>query len=126
MCDTSDGPRGYLEASVTRTKTAYTLERKTKYLAMCAPIQGLTGISWALKWWDHAAVHGPELGEDRPLLPAPLEGGGWQESPVSVEVGARWLRSWLYRSGQDLESYSAELEFKIWPEQGAQDDPGVP
>ena len=39
---TSDGPKGYLESSVTRTKTAYTLERKTRYLAMCAPVQGLT------------------------------------------------------------------------------------
>ena len=53
-----DGPKGYLESSVTRTKTAYTFERKTRYLAMCAPVQGLTTDSWALAWRELAATKG--------------------------------------------------------------------
>ena len=101
IAGTSDGPKGYLEASVTRTKTAYTLERKTRYLAMCAPVQGLTADSWALAWRELARNQGPTIGVDRPLLPAPVVGGGWQEAPISVEAGGRWLRSLLYRSGQD-------------------------
>ena len=98
---TTDGPKGYLESSVTRTKTAHTLERKTRYLAMCAPVQGLTTDSWALAWRELARNEGPTIGVDRPLLPAPVESGGWQEAPISVEAGGRWLRSLLYRSGQD-------------------------
>ena len=101
IAGTSDGPKGYLEASVTRTKTAYTLERKTRYLAMCAPVQGLTAVSWALAWRELARDQGPTIGVDRPLLPAPVVSGGWQEAPISVEAGGRWLRSLLYRSGQD-------------------------
>ena len=104
VVDTKDGPHGYLEASVTRTKTAYNLERKTRFLAMCATIQGLSQDSWALKWVEIAQAHGPEWGPGKPLLPAPVEGGGWQDSPVSVEVGARWLRNLLRRTGQDASS----------------------
>ena len=107
VVDTSDGPIGYLEASVTRTKTAYNLERKTRFLAMCAGIQGLSQDSWALRWLEVAKEHGPEWGPGRPLLPSPVEGGGWQESPVSVEVGARWLRNLLHRSGQEASSVRA-------------------
>ncbi|CAE7864721.1 unnamed protein product, partial [Symbiodinium necroappetens] len=107
VAETSDGPRGYLEAKVTRTKTAYTLERKTRHLAMCAPINGLTSSSWALKWWDIALEHGPKSGEDQPLLPSPVENGGWQEAPISVEAGGRWLRSLLYRAGVDASAVRA-------------------
>ena len=107
VVETKDGPHGYLEASVTRTKTAYNLERKTRFLAMCAPIQGLSQDSWALRWLDIARVHGPEWGTDKPLLPSPVEGGGWQESPVSVEVGARWLRNLLHRTGQEASGVRA-------------------
>ena len=77
VVDTKDGPHGYLEASVTRT-TAYNLERKTRFLAMCATIQGLSQDSWALKWVEIAQAHGPEWGPGKPLVPAPVEGGGWQ------------------------------------------------
>ena len=101
VVETRDGPQGYLEASVSRTKTAYNLERKTRFLAMCATIQGLGQDSWALKWLDVAKEHGPQWGPGKPLLPAPLKGGGWQEAPVTVEVGARWLRNLLHRAGQD-------------------------
>ncbi|CAE7739579.1 unnamed protein product [Symbiodinium sp. CCMP2592] len=92
-------PHGFLQADVTRTKTAYTLERKTKFLAMCTPIWGLAEKPWAIAWRAIAKDHGPPCGEDLPLLPSPVEGGGWQESPVGVEVGARWLRSLLHRMG---------------------------
>ncbi|CAE7236545.1 unnamed protein product [Symbiodinium sp. CCMP2592] len=98
-------PHGFLQADITRTKTAYTLERKTKYLAMCAPIWGLAEKPWAIAWRAIAKDHGPPCGEDLPLLPSPVESGGWQETPVSVEVGARWLRSLLHRMG--LEPASA-------------------
>ena len=37
-------PGGFVEAKVTRTKSAYTLERKTMYLPMTAPRCCLTGL----------------------------------------------------------------------------------
>ena len=107
VVDTSDGPIGYLEASVARSKTAYNLERKTCFLAMCAGIQGLSQDSWALRWLEVAKEHGPECGPGKPLLPSRVKGGGWQESPVSVEVGARWLCNLLHRSGQEASGVRA-------------------
>ena len=38
--DGDDGMEGFVEASVTRSKTSYSLERKTRYLPMSAPIRG--------------------------------------------------------------------------------------
>ncbi|CAE7216573.1 unnamed protein product [Symbiodinium sp. CCMP2592] len=50
-----DGPRGYLEARVTRSKTSHNLERKTRYLAMVSPIWGLEQDSWAMAWMEAGA-----------------------------------------------------------------------
>ncbi|CAE7867940.1 unnamed protein product, partial [Symbiodinium necroappetens] len=99
---TADGPKGYLESSVTRTKTAYTLERKTRYLAMCAPVQGFTD-SWALAWRELARNEGPTVGVDRPLLPAPVESGGWQEDPSAVRA----------LGTHSMKGYFAELVRKV-------------
>ena len=101
IAGTSDGPKGYLEASVTRTKTAYTLERKTRYLAMCAPVQGMTAGSWALAWRELARDQGPDdwsrpasttgsCRERRVARGAYLCGSWWsvaQESPLQIGAG---------------------------------------
>ena len=48
--DGDDGMEGFVEASVTRSKTSYSLERKTRYLPMSAPIRGLIQTdSWTVK-----------------------------------------------------------------------------
>ncbi|CAE7329656.1 unnamed protein product [Symbiodinium sp. CCMP2592] len=97
-----DGPRGYLEARVTRSKTSHNLERKTRYLAMVSPIWGLEQDSWAMAWMEVAGRAGPAWGPDMPLLPSPTEGGQWQKAPMSAQAGARWLRHLLYRAGEDV------------------------
>ncbi|CAE6964726.1 SLC24A2 [Symbiodinium natans] len=93
------GVRGFLEASVCRTKTAYTLERKTRYLSMCAPVQGLLDESWAIAWMDIAELYGPGWSEDSPLLPAPMAG----EDVATVKLlgthsmkatGLSWAAKW--------------------------------
>ncbi|CAE7799792.1 unnamed protein product [Symbiodinium sp. CCMP2592] len=101
------GPRGYLEARVTRSKTSHNLERKTRYLAMVSPIWGLEQDSWALAWMEVAGRAGPAWGPDMPLLPSPTDGGQWQKAPMSAQAGARWLRHLLYRAGEDVASVKA-------------------
>ncbi|CAE7564327.1 PRSS12 [Symbiodinium sp. CCMP2456] len=86
---------GYLEAQVERSKTSTTLERKTRYLPMVAPIHGVGPGCWGLEWMRLLADHGPVLGAGRPLLPGPMENGQWQNIPLSAEAAARWLRSLL-------------------------------
>ena len=44
-------PEGFIEAKVERSKTSFSLERKTRHLPMVAQITGLTEEnSWALAW----------------------------------------------------------------------------
>ena len=42
----ADSLAGYIEADVARTKAAYTLERKTMFLPIVAPRNGLSGCDW--------------------------------------------------------------------------------
>ena len=81
--DTPDGPArplvGYIEGSVSRCKTAYTVERKTQLLPMIAPRHGVTGLDSSTAWLrvrkEAKVPEGPGL----PLLPAPST--GWQRVP---------------------------------------------
>ena len=64
---------------------------KTRFLAMCATIQGLSQDSWALKWVEIAQAHGPEWGPEWSLLQW-KEGGGkiprsaWKLAPGGFET----------------------------------------
>ncbi|CAE7452742.1 unnamed protein product, partial [Symbiodinium sp. CCMP2456] len=98
---TRDGPKGYLEALVERSKTSFSLERKVRWLPMIAPIYGLLSESWAIAWLDRAELSGPKLGIGRPLLPGYAQDYGWGEVPISAEAGGKWLRSLLYKCGFD-------------------------
>ena len=51
-------PGGFVEAKVTRTKSAHTLERKTMYLPMTAPRCCVTGLDW-FSGWQHAKLVAP-------------------------------------------------------------------
>eukprot|EP00435_Cladocopium_sp_Y103_P070686 s1184_g35.t2 len=94
--DAEDGNiRGYIEASVCRSKTSYTLERKTRFLPMIAQVTGLAKSSWAVHWMKTMNKAGLELGRDKPLLPAPIKRGEWDVAPVSAEAATKWLRKIL-------------------------------
>ena len=85
---------GYIEGSVSRCKTAYTVERKTQLLPMVAPRHGVTALDWSTAWLrvrrEAKVPEGPGL----PLLPAP-SAGGWQRVPPTAALAADWLRSIL-------------------------------
>ena len=86
---------GYVEASVTRSKSSYTIERKTRHLPMVAPVTGLLQEPWAIHWFRCIKDSKLQIGSKRPLLPAPDPSGGWQQLPITAESGGAWLRSLL-------------------------------
>jgi len=93
----ADGCHGFLEASVTRSKTSYSLERKTRYLPVVAPVVGVRSDPWGVVWHELLLKLGDELKEGAPLLPVPLQGGGFQQLPVSAEHAGQLLRELLRR-----------------------------
>ncbi|CAE7739308.1 unnamed protein product [Symbiodinium sp. CCMP2592] len=97
VTESDDGPYGFLEASVTRSKTSYTLERKTRFLPMVAPINGLLDESWGTAWYKLIKEQGVTLREGYPLLSSPVTGGGFSLLPISAEHAARILRELLRR-----------------------------
>ncbi|CAE7775394.1 unnamed protein product, partial [Symbiodinium sp. CCMP2592] len=97
VTENDDGPYGFLEASVTRSKTSYTLERKTRFLPMVAPINGLLDESWGTAWYKLMKEQAVTLREGYPLLSSPVTGGGFSLLPISAEHAARILRELLRR-----------------------------
>ena len=95
---------GYIEARVQRSKTSYTLKRKTRFLPIVAVMRGLADEPWGLAWQQLLRDAGPKLGPEMPLLPAFGEGGVWQEAPAKPAYSAKWLRNLLYRHGFDVGS----------------------
>ena len=97
-----DGVEGFVEASITRSKTSYSLERKTRYLPMSAPIHGLIQTdSWAVKWFEHMKTAKLPRGYGLPLLPSPSRSSGWNKIPLSAEASTAWLRHPLLKGGTD-------------------------
>ena len=93
---------GYVEARIERSKTSYTLERKTRFLPIVALMQGLADKPWGLVWSQLLKDAGPKLGRGMPLLPAFTEGGVWLEAPAKPAYSAKWLRNLLYRQGFEI------------------------
>ena len=95
-----DGLEGFVEALVTRSKTSFSLERKTRYLPMSAPIRGLVQTdSWAVHWFEHMKNAKLPRGQDLPLLPSPNVAGGRNQLPLSAEASTAWLRHLLLKIG---------------------------
>ena len=86
---------GWLEADAARTKTSSSLERKTRFLPMTAPIRTVSGLDWSRAWLQLRREAGLEAAEGRPLLPAPNEGGTWANVPLSATSAGIWLRALL-------------------------------
>ena len=94
VIDTDHGQDGFVEALVHRSKTSITLERKTRYLPMTAPIVGVSdrNFPWALAWLDAMAESELPLGKGKPLLPSQTD-SGWSSLPIPAHVAAIWLKN---------------------------------
>ena len=87
-------PCGYIESKVTRSKSAYTTERKTMLLPMAAPLIGVSGRNWFAKWQQAKLECAVPRGEGLPLLPQPAA-NGWLRIPMTAASGGDWLRKIL-------------------------------
>ena len=90
---------GYFQGEASRTKTSFSLERKTALLPMVGPLFGLTAVPWFKTWLGLREDMGIPEGEDFPLLPSRGLEGGWAPVPPSATVAAAWLRGILISRG---------------------------
>ena len=90
---------GYVEADVSRTKAAYTLERKTMYLPIVAPRHGVTDYDWFSGFLEARQASCVPSGPGIPLLPARSSSSGWATVPPTAGVAASWLRGTLQSLG---------------------------
>eukprot|EP00439_Symbiodinium_sp_Y106_P029348 s6767_g3.t1 len=90
---------GYVEADVSRTKAAYTLERKTMYLPIVAPRHGVTDHDRFSGFLEARQASCVPSGPGIPLLPARSSSSGWSTVPPTAGVAASWLRGTLQSLG---------------------------
>ena len=95
-----------MEAQIHRSKSAFNLERKTRYLPMAAPVRGLSYRPWALAWMELIESENLPLGKGRPLLPSFTE-NGWSSLPVTASVAAVWLKNLLRAAGSSAPAAAA-------------------
>ena len=95
----ADSLAGYVEADVARTKAAYTLERKTMFLPIVAPRNGLSGRDWFAGFAEARQASGVPTGPGLPLLPARTTSSGWATVPPKAGVAGSWLRGVLQGLG---------------------------
>ncbi|CAE7801527.1 SLC24A2 [Symbiodinium sp. CCMP2592] len=93
-------PPLYLECSVGRSKTSFTLERKTRYLPMAARKVGIK-CAWADAWLEALAEAGLAIKPNDPLLPCPSSNGSWKMIPLPCDQACSWLRSLLGNAQSD-------------------------
>lgn len=99
-------PGGYVEATITRSKTAFTTERKTMYLPMACPRCGLTGKDWFDAWRRAQLEAEVPRGEGVPTFPA-LTNVGWSRVPITAGAAADWMRKILVHLGFNSEQVSS-------------------
>ena len=90
----------FLEALTARSKTSFTLERKTRFLPMAASIEGI-GCNWVKEWLDLLTETGVIVDADHPTLPCPSSTGSWKQVPLPCDQACAWLRSLLRQGPYD-------------------------
>ena len=86
---------GFLEADASRTKTSTSLERKTRFLPLTAPVVSVGKTDWVRTWMQLRRQEGLEASDGFLLLPGPKEGGDWSKVPLTASSAALWLRALL-------------------------------
>ena len=111
---------GFLEAQSKRVKTNLTLEKKTRFLLMSAPVSSVGQTDWAETWMGLRFKEKLDADEQTPLLPAPLAGNErrWSKVPPAAAHAADWLRSLLSGvdgpSGTQIGTHSFKATLLSW------------
>ena len=95
----ADSPK-YLESKVGRSKTSFTLERKTRFLPMAARKVGIKH-AWAAAWLEVMGETGVTVAQSNPLLPCPSSTSSWKMIPLPCDQAGSWLRSILRGTQHD-------------------------
>ena len=95
----ADSPK-YLEFKVGRSKTSFTLERKTRFLPMAARKVGVKH-AWATAWLEVMGDTGVTVAQSHPLLPCPSSTSSWKMIPLPCDQAGAWLRSLLRGAQHD-------------------------
>ena len=95
---------GYIEAEQNGGKTATTKEKKSAYLPVAGPVQGVIADSdWANAYlkllYDEGFIDDYGYATRGHLLTAPLEEGGWSSRRVDSSELSAWLREFLRSEG---------------------------
>ncbi len=113
MCDIfidCPGPKriplyGFFQGRVSRSKTAYTTERKTMNLSMVGRRSGVSGRDWVGAGLALRKRLPIPMSEGNPLLPAPTR-AGWQQVPLGAGQAGLWLRGILKMLGESHDAVS--------------------
>ena len=101
--DVSENGRGFVEVSVTETKTSNRKARRRRALPMVALSLGVTGRPWAARWLQLRLEHGLDS-TDGPLMPAVSSSGKWTEARLKSSEAVIWMAELLSRAGAPVRS----------------------
>ena len=87
----ADSLAGYVEADVARTKAAYALERKTMFLPIVAPRNGLSGRDWFAGFAEARQASGVPTGPGPRASFAACADDQFRMGYCPTEGGSGWL-----------------------------------
>eukprot|EP00971_Amphidinium_carterae_P024599 484919-Amphidinium_carterae.1 len=111
---------GFIEVEVASVKTAAQHLRGKSSFVMIACMQGLASTPWGVIWLTlreqaKLVVNSSGL----PLIPAPAEGGGFTNLPMSSRMALSWLQELLGKHGDpDLTTHSLKTTVLFWANAG--------
>ena len=71
------------------------LNAKVRHLPISITLESLKHPCWVHAWVELRSKNGLHAGVGIPLLPNPVNGGGWSKTPLSVSAAGDWLRALL-------------------------------
>ena len=87
----------YLEAGTSMHKTDSLFGRARRLLPVAAPAVGVSKTNWAVAFLQARKDAGLRAGAGRPLMPAPITGGGWSPGKLRTSEASVWLCEILQR-----------------------------
>ena len=89
VCNTNEGPFGYVESSTRFQKTGNTATKRRLSMPLVAPIEGVTDVGWALIWFEVLDAVGfrHDASPVGALCRPPAGEGFLRRSVTSTEIG---------------------------------------
>ena len=116
VCNTKDGPFGYVESSTRFQKTSNTATKRRLSMPLVAPIEGVTDVGWALIWFEVLDAVGfrYDMSPVGALCRPPAGEGFSQRSVTSTEIGD-FINLVLGLEGSDvISSHSFKATTLAW------------